>query len=112
MASLSRRLLLQVCARDSANHLPASGSIGRVETRVCQRSDQNGEARVSAFWNSLVFVLSLFAILSSRDHRRAKSMKAVPGRLIQQGQQRGFKVLHLLFRLSAGLGCVRGDQGT
>ena len=28
-ASLSRRLLLQVCARDSANHLPAGERIAR-----------------------------------------------------------------------------------
>ena len=39
-------------------------------------------------------------------------MKAVPARLIQQVQQRGFEVLHLLFRLGAGLGCIRGEQGT
>ena len=39
-------------------------------------------------------------------------MKAAPARLIQQGQQRGFEVLHLLFRLGAGLGCIRGEQGT
>ena len=31
--------------------------------------------------------------------------------MIQQGQQRGFEVLHLLFRLGAGLGCIRGEQG-
>src|SRR3954447_74758 len=42
----------------------------------------------------------------------AKSMKAAPARLIQQGQQCGFEVLHLLFRLGAGLGCIRGEQGT
>src|SRR3954469_21870964 len=42
----------------------------------------------------------------------AKSMKAAPARLIQQGEQRGFEVLHLLFRLGAGLGCIRGEQGT
>src|SRR4051794_1136973 len=42
----------------------------------------------------------------------AKSMKAAPARLIQQGQQGGFEVLHLLFRLGAGLGCIRGEQGT
>src|SRR4051794_5350812 len=39
-------------------------------------------------------------------------MKAVPARLIQQVQQRGFEVLHLLFRLGASLGCIRGEQGT
>ena len=39
-------------------------------------------------------------------------MKAAPARLIQQGQQRGFEVLHLLLRLGAGLGCIRVEQGT
>src|SRR4051794_35232204 len=39
-------------------------------------------------------------------------MKAGRVRLIQQGQQRGFEVLHLLFRLGAGLGCIRLEQGT
>ena len=42
----------------------------------------------------------------------AKSMKVAPGGLIQQGQQRGSEVLHLLLRLGAGLGCVRVKQGT
>src|SRR3954468_855472 len=42
----------------------------------------------------------------------ATSMKAAPARLIQQGQQRGFEVLHLLFRLGTGLGCIRVEQGT
>src|SRR4051794_8491437 len=39
-------------------------------------------------------------------------MKAVPARFIQQVQQRGFENLHLLFRLGAGLGCIRVEQGT
>jgi len=42
----------------------------------------------------------------------AKSMKVAPGGLIQQGQQRGSEVLHLLLRLGAGLGCIRVKQGT
>jgi len=42
----------------------------------------------------------------------AKSMKVAPGGLIQQGQQRGSEILHLLLSLGAGLGCVRVKQGT
>jgi hypothetical protein len=39
-------------------------------------------------------------------------MKTTPARLIEQGQQRGFEVLHLLFCLGAGLGGIRAEQGT
>src|SRR4051812_17752086 len=82
------------------------------EARVCQRSDQNGEARVPAFWNSLALFYRCSRSCHPEITGRAKSMKAAPARLIQQGQQRGFEVLHLLFRLGAGLGCIRGEQGT
>ena len=39
-------------------------------------------------------------------------MKAPLARLIEQRQQRGSQILHLLFRLGAGSGCIRGEQGT
>jgi len=42
----------------------------------------------------------------------AMSMKVAPGGLIQQRQQRGSEILHLLLSLGAGLGCVRVKQGT
>src|SRR3954454_3329971 len=35
-------------------------------------------------------------------------MRLVRSSMIQQGQQRGFEVLHLLLRLGAGLGCIHG----
>src|SRR5215212_7645450 len=38
-------------------------------------------------------------------------MKAAPSRLIEQRQQFVPEGLHLLFRLSAGSGCVRGKLG-
>ena len=38
-------------------------------------------------------------------------MKAAPARLIQEGQQRGSEVLHLLFGLGAGAGYIRVEQG-
>jgi hypothetical protein len=39
-------------------------------------------------------------------------MKAAPSRLIQQGQQRGSEILHLLLRLSAGSGGLRRKLST
>jgi hypothetical protein len=92
--------------------LPAGQDIAHVHAASCQRSDQTGEGAVPAFWNSLV----LFCRCSRSCHPeitgRAKLMKAARARLIQQGQQRSSKILHLLFRLGAGLGCIRVEQGT
>ena len=39
-------------------------------------------------------------------------MKVAPGWLIQQGQQRGSEVLHLLLRLGTDLGRLRSAEGT
>src|SRR4051812_4060653 len=92
MASLSRRLLLQVCARDSANHLPAGWCIARGNGESV-----NGDRHPELYRGG---------------SQPAKSVKTAPVRLIQQVQQRGFEVFHLLFRLGAGFGCIRGEHGT
>src|SRR4051794_37256563 len=92
MASLSRRLLLQVCARDSANHLPAGWCIARGNGESV-----NGDRHPELYRGG---------------SQPAKSVKTAPVRLIQQVQQRGFEVFHLLFRLGAGLGCIRVEHGT
>jgi len=39
-------------------------------------------------------------------------MKVAPGWLIQQGQQRGPEVLHLLLRLGTDLRCLCSAEGT